>query len=111
MSEELYNNIHKRGKYYNPANSHYNNDNGVECNRCKKTQLQTCIGWKEYDLCLDCVSSIDNIQNGGFENKPSNTSIKTSVKKTSIKKFKTRMLQRLFRRNMPRKMKQKIFRI
>ena len=67
MSEKLYNQIQKYGKLFDPANSHYDNDNGVECDRCKKTELKTCIGWKEHDLCMDCNSALEKIKKGVLE--------------------------------------------
>lgn len=96
MSEELYKQIHKNGEYYNPANNHYNNDNGVECDRCKKTELDTCIGWQENDLCMKCISAIDKIKKGGFRKKSLKKSSTGSVGSSS--------------RGVLRKMRQKMFR-
>ncbi len=61
MQKELYNKIIKNGKFYCPATSHYNNSNNIQCDRCYKNNLKTCIGYEEYDLCLECVDKITNI--------------------------------------------------
>ena len=53
MSAELYYKIYKFGKFYNPATNHYNKPNiSVHCDRCKKNNLLTCIGYNDCDLCL-----------------------------------------------------------
>jgi len=48
----------KHGVYYNPANKHYSYKGFVTCNRCFKTNLDVCIGFNEYDLCLNCLQEI-----------------------------------------------------
>lgn len=51
----LFKDVLEHGKYYNPANSHYQNVNAiVMCDKCDKV-LNTCIGYKNADLCLKCV--------------------------------------------------------
>lgn len=62
----IMNNIHEKickyGTYYYPATKHYDGaSNGVECDRCYKVNLDACIGWDRYDLCLECASIIANI--------------------------------------------------
>lgn len=47
-----------QGVYYNPANKHYNYKGFVTCNRCFKSNLDVCIGFSEYDLCLNCLQEI-----------------------------------------------------
>jgi hypothetical protein len=50
--------IAKYGKYYNPANLHYNNGTAVMCDRCKENKLVACIGYLDQDLCLPCADQI-----------------------------------------------------
>jgi hypothetical protein len=49
--------IIKKGKYYNPAHSHYNKESNIVCDKCQTNNLHICIGYKEWDLCLSCVDS------------------------------------------------------
>lgn len=46
------------GVYYIPAWRHYNTQVSVVCDRCNKTHLSACIGYQNYDLCLNCVDKI-----------------------------------------------------
>lgn len=44
------------GTFYNPAAKHYNKtDVNVICDRCRKANLDMCIGYETYDMCLSCV--------------------------------------------------------
>lgn len=52
--------ICRYGKYYNPAEAHYNNGQSIVCDRCFKRNLHVCIGYDKYDLCLTCVEEITN---------------------------------------------------
>jgi len=49
------------GKYYNPANLHYDSDKTVFCDFCKKENLANCIGYQNYDLCLVCANLEPNL--------------------------------------------------
>lgn len=49
------------GKYYVPANSHYNNTGDVSCDRCKTRNIKVCIGYGNTDLCMNCVDIISTI--------------------------------------------------
>lgn len=49
------------GKYYNPAYSHYGYKTNVVCDRCKRTNLDICIGYKDQDLCFNCVDIINSL--------------------------------------------------
>lgn len=53
-------NLCKYGTYYNPATKHYNNNANVVCDRCFRNNLDACIGWQTYDLCLQCVNTVNN---------------------------------------------------
>jgi hypothetical protein len=52
--------IIENGTYYYPAKKHYNQN--VVCDRCFKKDLDACIGYKKYDLCLNCVNDLIQIQ-------------------------------------------------
>lgn len=68
----LYSSICRKGEYYYPATAHYNNINNnnnsnanfVWCDKCKKSGLISCIGWKDYDMCLKCVSEVTSQMSG-----------------------------------------------
>jgi hypothetical protein len=53
--------IVNHGKYYNPSHLHYKKITQVQCDRCKKVNLDYCLGYDEYDLCFDCVAIINLI--------------------------------------------------
>lgn len=63
MSAQLYFNIYKYGKYYNPASKHYNDQSIVRCDRCKDTNILVCVGLKDKDLCMKCMARIDVLIN------------------------------------------------
>lgn len=52
----IYINICKNGKYFNPAKNHYQKDCIVICDRCSKENLEECIGFEKQDLCISCVN-------------------------------------------------------
>jgi hypothetical protein len=53
-------NVYNYGTYYNPASKHYGGDHmTVNCDRCSRTNLKTCIGWQKFDLCNACISDIE----------------------------------------------------
>lgn len=54
--------IQKYGAYYNPAWKHYGVETNVMCDRCFVTNLKTCIGYGEHDLCLNCAADIVTIK-------------------------------------------------
>ncbi len=53
------------GKFYFPAFTHYGGNPmlNVTCDRCHRNQLKACIGYKENDLCMDCVEIISSKMN------------------------------------------------
>ena len=51
--------VYKYGTYYNPADLHYNEPIMVGCDKCGKEDIKVCLGWKEYDLCMQCVQDIE----------------------------------------------------
>ena len=61
-SQETMVKILKNGTYYFPATKHYNNNaTSVMCDRCRRTDLDMCIGLDSYDLCLPCIQDISHI--------------------------------------------------
>ena len=63
LSREKTIQVFRNGIYYSPASKHYNNGNAdlsVVCDRCKKTNLDICIGYETYDICLQCIQEISN---------------------------------------------------
>lgn len=58
----IYIEVFESGTYYNPANKHYDYKGSVNCDRCKKTNIKICIGYKTYDLCFNCVQDIEKIE-------------------------------------------------
>lgn len=48
------------GTYYNPASNHYNRQTSVTCDRCRRVDIDMCIGLNTYDLCLLCVQQVNN---------------------------------------------------
>lgn len=52
-------NIYYFGNYYNPADKRYYPGASVRCDRCLKNNIDICVGWDRYDLCLTCISDIN----------------------------------------------------
>lgn len=70
ISQETFILVCKRGTYYNPAKKHYEDkSNNVICDRCCKHNLNVCIGYEKYDLCLNCTEEVIKIneQNSKFK--------------------------------------------
>lgn len=66
ITRDIMLNIYKNGTYYNPAKKHYGVDSvNIVCDRCYKNNLDICIGWVSYDLCLSCVQAIHREVNRG----------------------------------------------
>ena len=54
-------NTFEKGKYYNPALSHYASEVGekrIFCDRCNRSNLLDCIGYENSDLCMTCVNEL-----------------------------------------------------
>jgi hypothetical protein len=57
--EETFKDIARHGTYYMPAWKHYgDNRKTVTCDKCKRANLEVCIGHKEFDLCLICAEKV-----------------------------------------------------
>ena len=63
--DDLYIDIYKFGTYYNPSQKHYGADVMVHCDWCLQSDIVSCIGWKEHDLCLNCIAIIDTMYYNG----------------------------------------------
>lgn len=50
--------IVKQGKYYFPANQRYGVGKYVVCDRCKRHDIPSCIGYGDMDLCLPCAEQV-----------------------------------------------------
>jgi hypothetical protein len=46
------------GVYYNPASKHYGRECSVICDKCRRSNLEVCIGYAKTDLCLSCAQSM-----------------------------------------------------
>jgi hypothetical protein len=106
--------IIKNGNFYFPAWTHYNkSDANVTCDRCRRTNLKCCIGYSEYDLCLDCTEDIVQILNKPIKTiQPRYESIiMTEMEQNFIKpsQIKTKMEQRMYNDNTITKMAQNMF--
>lgn len=90
MNQTVYWNIYTHGTYYKPAYKHYpradNSRTKVSCDRCQRSNLNSCIGWNTYDLCLECVSKVEKL--GDI----------TSTVRTERTTHTTRMMQKQFRK-------------
>ena len=58
LSKETTSIIVSYGTYYHPATNHYNNGQMVVCDRCFRQNLNACIGYNTYDLCLNCADTV-----------------------------------------------------
>ena len=50
---------YKLGTYFNPAFKHYIKETNVSCDRCKRENLTSCIGYNDCDLCIQCTADIE----------------------------------------------------
>jgi hypothetical protein len=78
LTEKDFVKVYKYGTFYNPAQTHYITEKKtvivddeyldeildeigpVGCDRCNKIDLKCCIGYKDIDLCLECVNDIND---------------------------------------------------
>lgn len=105
--------ILKYGTYYNPAHTHYSfaKVTSIVCDRCYRQNLDMCIGYDTYDLCLNCVQDVNNalnktptIQQGGDkEHKNTLPEIRTKMMQSMFDKIndtqpqiQTKMMQNMF---------------
>lgn len=72
MNPINFENIVRHGKYYNPAHTHYGRKTNVVCDRCGRTNLDICIGYKDYDLCFNCVDIVNSIMKTNKKKKKEN---------------------------------------
>ncbi len=65
---EMFFQIVEYGNFFFPAWRHYGNPQlNVKCDRCQRTNLSCCIGFKDKDLCLKCA---DYLAERMLNNKP-----------------------------------------
>lgn len=104
LDKETMMNIYNYGSYYNPAYRHYGDVTNVVCDRCRRSNLDICIGWQTYDLCLKCVSDLNDqkTKHTQFVTKQPLDEIVTFMEQSQFTKHsdKTRMCQTMFTTNM-----------
>lgn len=74
--------ICKLGKYYEKAALRYGGKKSIICDRCFRKDLDKCVGYESYDLCLDCTKII--IDTNKNKNKKKNPKIKYKKKQPDI---------------------------
>lgn len=76
-------NVAVNGKYYNPAHNHYGYETDVTCDSCRRSNLNQCIGFNDYDLCLTCADKLLQQTKSKVESKiihPMNKTMNGSIK-------------------------------
>src|SRR3990172_4781987 len=58
VTQDTFQKIVQLGKYYFPAHLHYSRETTITCDRCQRNQIPACIGWQQYDLCLNCAQKV-----------------------------------------------------
>lgn len=61
-----------KGIYYNPANSKYEGNGQVNCDKCMKSNISSCISYSCTDLCLECCTLIEKEFSEKIKNKNKN---------------------------------------
>jgi len=94
--------IYENGKFYMPAWKHYGiNITNVQCDMCGKSNLTSCVGFAESDLCMGCVDKIANKSVIQFNKPPQPiTKMMPSMFKP-ITPITTRMEQSIFKQPTP----------
>lgn len=59
ISDKIFQQICDHGTYFNPAWKHYGEPGNIICDKCRKNNLDICIGYQDKDLCLECVMEIN----------------------------------------------------
>lgn len=54
------------GTFYYPAWKHYGKHVTVICDRCNKSNLKSCLGYGNYDLCLSCADELTDPFNTSY---------------------------------------------
>lgn len=60
LTRNNYQEIIKYGSLFYPADKHYYPGSVVQCDRCDRTNLRTCVGFRENDLCLSCAAQVES---------------------------------------------------
>ena len=97
--ETTYKYIIKYGTYYFPAEKHYQDYRYqlvVQCDRCRRDRLTSCLGWENYDLCMECVPQVERmiLRSQMVPQSPQDT-FKTLMVQDQFK-YKTKMRQSQF---------------
>ena len=58
--------IFSKGSFYRPAYKHYSTfyvaKIEVMCDRCKASNINSCFGYKNFDICLSCAAYLEREQ-------------------------------------------------
>ena len=107
--DERIKNILEKGKFYNPALSHYESIPDVKtvfCDRCNKSNLTVCIGYEDCDLCMLCVHELTEKISGSVKSqKPEESKQTTKIVQQPRIGETTRMMQQMFHRQPPKEWK------
>jgi len=59
--ENDYIHVYKNGTYFFPATNRYINEKVQEvgCDRCQRLGLCACVSYHDIDLCMQCISELD----------------------------------------------------
>lgn len=98
MTEQQLRDTCEKGTYYYNAASRYPSGK-VICDSCQKSNLDSCIGYNEFDLCLSCAQTIrssirDTTDTPKFTTKMMQSQFSTN--RVTPTKFTTRMMQSQF---------------
>lgn len=106
ITEQDLKDAYKNGQYSNPAWKRYSNtgETNIICDRCRKTNLKICIGYGKIDLCLNCVTEMQKLEErDNFTPKPimSDSPPLTFMMQDQFRSSMPvpMMMQRQFRRN------------
>ena len=58
--DDTYMIVLEHGSFYYPASKRYGNDDDVACDRCGRVNIESCVGYGNYDLCMICVDNLLN---------------------------------------------------
>jgi len=87
----------EKGTFFYPAFTHYGKETNVCCDFCSKSNLDSCIGYGDKDLCLRCVELF--VENEKNKNLHQLSDLYRHPQQQTNPHFMTRMMQDSVRRN------------
>lgn len=84
--------IIENGKYYFPAWMHYGKETTVQCDKCQIGPISDCIGFQNYDICMNCAKIISSYKNSQMIN--NNQQMRTRMEISNFQppqEFRTQM--------------------